>query len=241
MVICLTTLGRVFAHAQRRQGYAGENPVRQLERGERPRDDEPRERITLTPEQVGKVVAATGDGYSPVIAFIAQTGCRVSEALGLVWADVDLGARTVRFERQLAPDGTRAPLKTRASRRRIDLPAETVRSLAALKLAALDTRASALVFQSKVGRPNRHNLNRALYAACECAEVPKISAHGLRHAHGSALLAAGVDPATVAKRLGHSLAVLLSTYAHALDDAERAKQRRAVLDGLYGTATVTAV
>ena len=113
--------------------------------------------------------------------------------------------------------------------------------MAALKLASIDTRPSALVFQAGAGRPNRHNVNRALYRACAQAEVPRISAHGLRHAHGSALLVAGVDPATVAQRLGHSQAVLLSTYAHALDDVERTRQRRTVLDSIYGPADVAAL
>lgn len=141
----------------------------------------------------------------------------------------------------MGPDGQRAPLKTARSRRRIDLSAETVRALAALKLSSADTRPSALVFRSGAGAPNRHNVNRALYVACKRAGVPQVSAHALRHAHGSAHLAAGMDPADTAERLGHSLAVLLATYAHALHDEDRTRQRRAVLDGLYGPAPVAAV
>jgi len=36
----------------------------------------------------------------------------------------------------------------------------------------------------------------------------------LRHNYASTLLADGVDPVAVADALGHSVAVLLSTYAH---------------------------
>jgi integrase len=39
--------------------------------------------------------------------------------------------------------------------------------------------------------------------------------HALRHSHASALIAAGMDPVTVSKRLGHgSSAVTLTVYAH---------------------------
>jgi hypothetical protein len=53
----LVTLGRVYGHAIRRQGYAGTNPVAGLERGERPSDD-PKSKTILTPAQLGAVVAA---------------------------------------------------------------------------------------------------------------------------------------------------------------------------------------
>ena len=46
-------------------------------------------------------------------------------------------------------------------------------------------------------------------------ELKYTSFHGLRHAHGSILLALGHDPASVADQLGHSnLQMLLSTYGH---------------------------
>lgn len=49
-----------------------------------------------------------------------------------------------------------------------------------------------------------------------------ITAHDLRHTHASYLLANNIPPTTVAKRLGHTVNVLLKTYAHAIpskDDA----------------------
>lgn len=62
--------------------------------------------------------------------------------------------------------------------------------------------------------------------------------YDLRHSFASLLLAEGRQPRWVADQLGHSLAVLLSTYAHLIDeyaearsidaDAEIAKARRQV-------------
>jgi integrase len=48
--------------------------------------------------------------------------------------------------------------------------------------------------------------------------------YDLRHSFASLLLAEGRQPLYVARQLGHSLAVLLSTYAHLINeyaDAER--------------------
>lgn len=71
--------------------------------------------------------------------------------------------------------------------------------------------------------------------------MPVVSAHALRHAHASALLADGWDLPAVSRRLGHgSVAITATTYAHLLDDAERRQARRDRLDDLYGTATVMA-
>ena len=53
-------------------------------------------------------------------------------------------------------------------------------------------------------------------------EVPR--PYDLRHSFASLLLAEGRQPVYVAKQLGHSLAMLLSTYAHLIaeyEDAER--------------------
>jgi integrase len=56
--------------------------------------------------------------------------------------------------------------------------------------------------------------------------------HDLRHHHASVLLSAGVSPALVAERLGHTIATLLSTYAHVIrSDEERV---RAIVDESLG-------
>ena len=80
--LALTALHRVYAHAIRRQGFAGTSPVAALERAERPSDE--RKAVTvLTPAQLAAVVEHAAPAYRPVIAFMARTGCRVGEALGL--------------------------------------------------------------------------------------------------------------------------------------------------------------
>ena len=138
------------------------------------------------------MVTAADPTYRAVIAFLAGTGCRIGEALGLTWGDVDFAQATVRIAMQLDRKGRRAPLKTGNGRRTLDTPGSLVTILAAHSLATAGTSDSAYVFTSATGEPlAQHRVTRRLAAACTLAGVPVVSPHALRHAHASALLADG--------------------------------------------------
>ena len=54
-------------------------------------------------------------------------------------------------------------------------------------------------------------------SATESDKLPKIRLHDLRHTSASLMIAKGIDPVTVAHRLGHKdVAVTLNTYSHAM-------------------------
>ncbi len=55
----------------------------------------------------------------------------------------------------------------------------------------------------------------------KAAGLPRIRLHDVRHTVATLLLQRGIAPVVVAGILGHSPAVLLTTYAHALPDAKR--------------------
>jgi integrase len=80
--------------------------------------------------------------------------------------------------------------------------------------------------------------------ACRAAgldDVPR--PYDLRHSFASLLLAERKQPTFVARQLGHSLAVLLSTYAHLIDEFEEADQVEAELEiaSARGTARTSPV
>lgn len=72
-------------------------------------------------------------------------------------------------------------------------------------------------------------------------DVPYITFHDLRHTHASMLIAAGVDPVDVSRRLGHeSVAFTMRTYAHFFErQRRRASKSLSALTGrsLFGGGT----
>jgi hypothetical protein len=64
------------------------------------------------------------------------------------------------------------------------------------------------------------------------AEAKYRKFHTLRHTHASRLLAAGVDPAEVARRIGDSIETLMRSYAHWITTTGR--DTAAKVDAIYG-------
>jgi integrase len=216
----LSALSVVLRHGVRDLGAVRQNPVRELDRGERPsgrRRSEPR---YLSVTEVGQLLGKMTDQSRPVTAALFYGALRVSEALALVWSDVDFesGTLTVR--------GT----KTDASAAMIPLlPAlatelRTHRQRQAGK--AIDRiRPDALVFQTASGNPlHRRNVLRAVQRAARAAGLngegrEPVGCHDLRHSCAALAFSLGMTPVEVSRLLRHSnSAVTLSIYA-GLDDA----------------------
>lgn len=104
-----------------KRGALTRNPVRDLDRDDRPtvaRASEPR---YLTRDELERVLAQMGDTFRPVAACCAYAGLRASEALGLRWGDLDLERGLLTVTGQLSPDGGRVPVKTGASQATVPL------------------------------------------------------------------------------------------------------------------------
>ena len=232
----LVVAGRVFEHARRRLGHAGENPVRSLERSERPASDQ-RDRRILDHDELSRLLAAADERHRPAFAFAAHTGGRLGEVLALRYGDLDLREGTVTFARQLDRTGALVEPKTRRARRTVELPTALVVELRERRLregASADT----FLFCNRVGRPfDRRNLTRQLAAAAERAGLtPAPTFHDLRHSHASAWIAAGGDLVELSARLGHgNPAITASVYSHEFEVARRSEERTARLDAIYGS------
>jgi integrase len=80
-----------------------------------------------------------------------------------------------------------------------------------------------LLFRTRRGnRPSQSNWSRALKRACENAGHPRIRVYDFRHANATMMIKARVSLAEAARRLGHSVETLVSTYIGAMegDDTE---------------------
>jgi integrase len=113
-----------------------------------------------------------------------------------------------------------APLKTRASRRTIDLSPALLQTL--LAVPAGDDPERDYVFRSQTGRPlDPDNVDRAFKPHLALAGLSEeVRFHDLRHTHASLLIAAGVHPKAIQARLGHtSITTTLNRYGHLMPDA----------------------
>jgi len=127
--------------------------------------------------------------------FLALTGVRRGEALGLRWSDVDLEANCASIVQARTIWGISSP-KTPGSRRSLDLDPET---------------------SAVLRRCRRRQLEERMLWGEQPQTLPRIRLHDLRHTHATLLLANGENPKVVSERLGHaSVAFTLATYCHVL-------------------------
>ncbi|WP_204745424.1 tyrosine-type recombinase/integrase, partial [Glycomyces paridis] len=106
----------------------------------------------LTEQELAEVIGALPPKWRPLAAFIAGTGCRAGEALGLRQRRVDLLAGRVRFEAQMrvvAGAYVDVPLKTKASRRTVGVGPSLTRML----LAEISPDEDAFMFRNEAGKP----------------------------------------------------------------------------------------
>lgn len=200
-------------------------------------------------------LAAVDEPYRPLFEFAVQTGGRIAEVLGVVWGDLDLDALTVSFTHQLLRKGQRAKLKTKRSRRTLEITPALAATLRGHKLATPDAGARDLVFINRLGKGHDHRniggrvLARALERSGLVAgddggkvggEENQPTFHSLRHTHASALIHAGWDIEEVSARLGHrDAAFTLRIYVHEYEAARHSQDRRNRLTQLYGSANDT--
>lgn len=210
-----------------RFGLLATNPADNVDAPKRQRHE-----IELwTAPQAARFIEAVQDGrggqYGPLLGFLLASGCRVGEALGMRWSDIDWQAGTVRIERQQTEVRGRpqeGPPKTRAGVRSLSLPAWGMGLLrrqrdtvAAWKLGSIR------VFPTQTGSvPLQGNVRRALTELCRKLNLPRLRVHDLRHMNLSFLAMAGVPLKVAQQRAGHSSPTMtLRVYTHVIGDGDR--------------------
>jgi integrase len=186
---------------------------------------------TWSAEQLAAFLASVVEHrHAAAFHFLATTGARRGEVLGLGWSQVDLDAgwASVAPGRVLVDARRGQPVwsspKTDRGRRRIALDAGTVavlRTLRAgqaaekLKLGSAYTDHD-LVFCWEDGRPIEPNaFSKSFNVAVKRAGLPRIRVHDLRHTYCTLALQAGVDTKIVSDRVGHSTTAITSgIYQH---------------------------
>lgn len=241
----LTALSAMFSWAVRR-GKVPVNPVRGLERGERPAA-EGREKRILSREEIGKLLEAAPAPYRVLLATGVFSGLRLMELLGLRWCDVDRADGELHVRHQLSRKGGLKKLKTGAGRRDVVLMPELAKLLRRHELAARHSGPEDFIFGSALGRPLhfRNVQRRGMDEAVERAKLDKgkrdPTMHDLRHSFASMLIAQGLDVVFVSRQLGHaSPATTLRVYASEFDRVRSAETARSALSAGFGNLLETA-
>jgi integrase len=190
----------------------------------------------LTEEEARALLAAArGDRLEALYAVAITLGLRQGELLGLRWEDVDLDRGVLRVRQQLQHMKREQPvlkgLKTRASRRDLDLPTRLVLHLQAHRARQGrererkdDTwREHGLIFPSAVGTPlTPRNLVRRFQELLGRTGLPARRFHDLRHTDASLMFERGLEATTVQRVLGHSsIAVTNDTYLHLMPQVKK--------------------
>ena len=163
-----------------------------------------------------------------------------SATTGLTWGNIDLDLCTLSVTQALhRPSGhsyvLRSP-KSRAGRRRIDLPpslALVLRQYRIKQERQRDMVGRALtdddfVFAHPDGNPwDPSSITHAFQRMLRKTALPHVRLHDLRHTHATLMLKAGVHPKIVSERLGHSnISITLDTYSHVLPGLQEAAAKR---------------
>lgn len=203
---------------------------------------------TLTDQECERLVAGAPEGWRAMMETAVWTGLRLSELLGLTWADVDLKDETIRVRKQLSRGSNEHParrveLKTDAARREVyfdDTPATAVlKQHRETRLELGHARPESYVFGTKDGKPlGQRNATRAIYTAGDSAKLnpekdedgryqgEPVGWHDLRHTAISRWIHHGLTVKEVQAMAGHSSAAFtLSVYGHLFDDGKSTKQK----------------
>ncbi len=190
----------------RRRGSKGAGSVTAMERLKAIRP--------FTQDELEKILTEAArheQEYFPLILFLARTGARPGEGLGLRWTDIDFANRKCLIERAFS-SGTLGTTKT-GSIRTVDMTRDLTEALRGLHVTrerqTLEKKWGEVpvwVFVTSArGCPMDYSKLRKSFArAMRKAEVSAHRLYDLRHTVASHLLALGAPITYVAAQLGHS-------------------------------------
>jgi integrase/recombinase XerD len=179
---------------------------------------------TYTPQQIQLLLGwkpkkPTGHRLSTLVAFLADTGCRIDEALSIHWKDVDFDNLLVLLHGKGSKDRL-VPISLELRKRLF---------LFQRKTEAKD----GFVFGTQGGtKQGRRNVLRDFKSLCRSLgfEPPERSIHAMRHTFAVNYLRKGGSVFHLQKMLGHSTLEMTRRYANLMtEDLQAVHQRLSLL------------
>lgn len=203
-----------------------------------------------------KAAKAAGPQPAAFYTLALDTGARRGELAALRWSDLDMASGRLTIQRTLYKGGAEpvfGATKTKTTRT-VELAGNTIALLKAHRAHQAEIKLknrtaytdNGLIFakewedvkghEDSLGAPLQVNniAQREYDKLITAAGIRRIKFHGMRHSTATLMLAAGVPPHVVQRRLGHAkVEMTLTHYAHALPEQQRgaADQLAAMLHG----------
>lgn len=191
----------------------------------------PKEKPSLTPEQIRQVLEEIPAYWRPLFLCLAVTGLRIGELLALRWQDIDWDSKKVRITHALWRGQLESP-KTEASIRTLHLPATLHQALLIHRGRSVFTEPQDFVFCRADGAPldPGHLRENMLYPAMDRAGIKRSPrTHGFhlfRHSAGSIVHSETGSVKLAQRQLGHAkISTTADIYVHInQQDQERAAE-----------------
>lgn len=202
---------RTVLNAAKRQGWLDRNPFEAGPPLIQASLEKRRDRI-LTREEEVRLISEAAEHLKPILFCLLDTGCRKGEMLALMWSDVDMKKRIIRF----------VSYKGNGYKERF--VAMTQRLRGSLEMIRRD--------REFVPRPEERVFDQttfrtAFIAACRRAKIPDLRIHDLRHT-AATRMAEVLSLPQLGNLLGHSNPATTARYVNTED--ENRKRGAAVLD-----------
>jgi integrase len=154
--------------------------------------------------------------YSDFVTFLMNSACRIGEAAGLRWKHLGIDYATAWIGESISRGHQKG---TKTGKARTIQLSQSAQMMLLDRYQRINPQQEDLVFPSPKGLPiDDHNFNRRVWrtilASCN---IEYRSPYNLRHSAISHALHNGANPIALAEQTGHSKRVLLSTYAHAIE------------------------
>jgi integrase len=219
----------LFNHAMRWE-FFDRNPITLV------RQSAKRERVpdVLTAEEIGKLLSELPEPWCTAVYVAVTTGLRVSELLGLKWADVNFTAGEIVLSRGIVRQYIRK-MKTEASRKPVPLDAGLADVLTRWRGIAPYNQDGDYIFASpdKHGQqpywPNAAIEDHIRPAVVRAGIQKRVGWHTMRHSFGTLVNSEGADVATTQALMRHANAsITMDKYVQAVTPAKRNAQSRIV-------------
>jgi len=163
--------------------------------------------------------ARQSHGCADLVRFLAYSGCRISEARKVTWADVDLTGGNLRVE------NAKSRKRSNAAQFRTVPIIPDLRELLE-RLAKSNPQPADKVCQFS-------ECEKSLSRACKVVGIARLTHHDLRHFFATRCIESGVDIPPVSRWLGHSDggALAMKTYGHLRDQYSISMAQRVSFGG----------